>query len=427
MEQQSDNNLDALFQKAAEEYPLKTNNRNWDIVAAKLHTSPTGFQTKKSKKWQYSVLLLLLLGGSLFIITNLNKRGSAVAVNHQRSTSENNKNESKQQKQNNINNQPSASISTDNNNDLAHVNAITKTGISLQRTNAFSENKVSLSSKPINKQTNDFLDQIQPGTQPKLTAENLNNTITQLKLQTGNIPFITNQSIANQSDKETRQNTDIINNHVSANNRKSKHVSLQPQPKTFYGMFFFSPDFATIKFQHINKPGYSIGIGLGYRINNRFSAEIGLQRVHANFYSDGKYFDTSNINMKRSRKLDALNGNSKLTEIPVALKYNLLKNNNHFFATGGTTVALMTHTEKYDYNVIKKNGAQKDVYRKFNSTTGTKFFSSVNVSLGYQTSVSNFFDVKIEPYFQAATKGLGIGNLPINNFGVNIGIMKDLK
>ena len=47
MEQQSDNNLDALFQKAAEEYPLKINNKNWDIVAAKLHTSQTVVQTKK--------------------------------------------------------------------------------------------------------------------------------------------------------------------------------------------------------------------------------------------------------------------------------------------------------------------------------------------------------------------------------------------
>jgi len=74
MEQQSDNNLDALFQKAAEEYPLKTNNKNWGIVAAKLHSSSTIVQAKKSKKWQYAILLLLLLGGSFFIVDSLNKK-----------------------------------------------------------------------------------------------------------------------------------------------------------------------------------------------------------------------------------------------------------------------------------------------------------------------------------------------------------------
>ena len=323
MEQQSDDNLDELFQRAAEEYPLKTDNRNWDIVAAKLHTSPTVLQTRKSKKWQYSALLLLLLGGSFLLINSLNKRDSAVAVNHQSPSSEKNKDKSKQQNQDKNAIQPSPSI-TNKNNDLAQVTNITKTDIGLQTTNTISKNKASLNSKLINKQTNNFLDQIQPGLQPKLTAYNLNNTISQLKFQKDNIPFITNQSITNQAGKTTRQNTNIANN-TGTNNRKSKHVSLQPQPKTFYGMFFFSPDFSTIKFQHINKPGFSIGIGLGYRINNRFSAEIGLQRVHANFYSDGKYFDTSNIKMYQSRKLDALNGNNKLTEVPVALKYNLLK------------------------------------------------------------------------------------------------------
>ena len=74
MKQQSDNNLDELFQKAAEEYPLKTNNRNWDIVAAKLQTSRTVLLNRKSRKWQYAFLLLLLLGGSLFIVDSLNKK-----------------------------------------------------------------------------------------------------------------------------------------------------------------------------------------------------------------------------------------------------------------------------------------------------------------------------------------------------------------
>ena len=264
-----------------------------------------------------------------------------------------------------------------------------------------------------------LLAQTQLNPQPKLTADNSNNNFSELNQLKTNIPVISNKNIT--------QNADKTDKKLNANNEKSNHVNLRPQPKTFYGIFFFSPNFATIKFQHINKPGYSIGIGLGYRINNRISAQIGLQRVHANFYSDAKYVDPSNLKLKPSITLNALNGNNKLTEVPVALKYNLFKNNYHFFATGGTNVALITHNEKYDYNVIKNNGSPKDVYRKFSALTATKFFSSVNLSVGYETSVSNLFNVKLEPYFQAATKGLGIGNLPVSNFGVNIGIIKDLK
>ena len=422
MEQQSDNNLDALFQKAAEEYPLKTNNRNWGIVAAKLHISPNVLSTKKSGKWQYSILLLLLLGGSFFIVNSLNKKQAISHANQQNSLSQKNKSYNKPQNENKTgNNQPLEIYAKNNNenNNLAQITRASEPLVYSSNTDVSFKNKILINSEPLNKEIDNSLAQIDLGLQPKLTANNLNSNINKFNKLKNNTLLITNENIV--------QNLDKSNKAVNANNKKSKHINLLLQPKTFYGTFFFSPNFATIKFQHINKPGYSIGIGLGYRINNRISAEIGLQRIHANFYSDAKYVDTSNLKLKRAINLDALNGNNKLTEVPIALKYNLFKNNYHWFATSGTTVALITHNEKYDYNVSKNNKSSKDVYRKFSALTATKFFSSVNLSVGYETSVSNFFNVKVEPYFQAATQGLGIGNLPVNNFGVRIGIIKDLK
>jgi outer membrane protein with beta-barrel domain len=413
MEQQSDNNLDALFQKAAEEYPLKINNRNWDIVAAKLHTSSTGIQTKKSKKWQYAILLLLLLGGSFFIVDSLNKKQAISYAVKQSSLSQKNKSNNKQQKT--YKNQPSRTLSKNNN--VIQIIGISKPYVHSANEGIYSKDKAFVSSELLNKD-NDSLAQIHPSMQPKPFADNSNNNFIALSQLKNDISSITNKNII--------QNPDKTDKAVNAN-KNIKHINLRPQPKTFYGTFFLSPNFATIKFQHINKPGYSIGVGLGYRINKRISAEVGLQRVHANFYSDAKYVDTSNLKLKRPETLDALNGNNKLTEVPVVLKYNLFKNNYHFFATAGTTVALIMHAEKYDYNIIKNNRSPRDVYRKFSALTATKFFSSVNLSVGYETSVSKFFNVKIEPYFQAATQGLGIGNLPVNNFGVNIGIIKDLK
>jgi hypothetical protein len=362
MEQQSDNNLDALFQKAAEEYPLKTNNRNWDVVAAKLRTSLTVVQTKKSKKWQYSILLLLLLGGSFFIVDSLNKKQAISYTIKQSSLSKKNKSNNRQQNRYKTNkSQPSKDLSKNNN--IAQVISISKSYVhSASEGISFKDNTL-VNPELLNKEDDNFLAQIQ--LKPKSAADNSNNSFVALNQLKNDAPSTTNQSI---------QNLEKTNTTVNARAEKSKYINLQPQPKTFYGTFFFSPNFATIKFQHINKPGYSIGIGLGYRINNRISAEIGLQRVHANFYSDAKYVDTSNLKLKQPAALDALNGNNKLTEVPVVLKYNLFKDNYHFFATGGTTVALIMHSEKYDYNVIKNNGSPKEVYRNFSAVTATKFF-----------------------------------------------------
>ncbi len=416
MEQQSNNRLDELFQKAAEEYPLKTNNKNWDIVAAKLHSVPAIAPRKKNNKWLYVALLIVLLGGSIFIVDNLNTKRSNIVAKRQTALPKNNNNSDKD-----IDKPSKNSTFNIAGNVQEQLSSNRKTIANLNHKNVYAEHS---SIKNINAELTDQENNIHSNQLPeqsKPTAGNSNPGINNVSQQSGKLNSAGNNVFASASNGSTKKDkTDL------AVSEKSEHVSMKPPSKTFYGVFFFAPDFSTVKFQHINKPGYSIGIALGYRINNRISAEVGLQRIHSNFYSDGKYFDTSNLKLKGRARLDNLNGNNKITEVPIAIRYNLLKNSNHLFAAAGTSVAVITHAEKYDYNVMK-NGEQKDVYRKFSALTGTKFFSSVNFSVGYQTSVANMFDLKIEPYYQAATKGLGVGNLPVSNFGVNIGIMKDLK
>lgn len=421
MEQQSNNRLDELFQKAAEEYPLKTNNKNWDVVAARLHSAASVVSRKKNNKWLYVALLIFLLAGSTFIIHNLNTKQPKAVVNLQTAPSEINNGADKAARKSSEN----AETGVTNNAVQQQLNP-DQQGSNLNHQIAFAQNTSSVKNtdtKLSNNQIDVPSNQNQLSQQSNLTKNNLNEGITNKPANDERIASNNNIAV-NKSD-----NAGEKNESGAAVNEKSERINLRPRAKTFYGVFFFSPDFSTVKFQHINKPGYSLGIALGYRINNRISAEVGLQRIHSNFYSTGKYFDTSNSNLKLKgrTRLDDLNGNNKITEVPVAIRYNLLKNSDRLFVTAGTTVAVITHLEKYDYNVMKNNGEQKDVYRKFSALTGTKFFSSVNLSVGYQTSVANLFDLKIEPYYQAATKGLGVGNLPVSNFGVNIGIMKDLK
>src|ERR1044072_6913353 len=127
MEQQSDNNLDELFQKAAEEYPLKTNNKNWDIVAAKLHPSPASLQTSKSKKWQYSALLFLLLRGSFFLVNSLDIKNITHGVSQQKSLTQK-KDKSKQQIENKASKNQSI-VNSDKNNNTSQGNDIINTNI----------------------------------------------------------------------------------------------------------------------------------------------------------------------------------------------------------------------------------------------------------------------------------------------------------
>src|SRR5258706_10748912 len=65
--QHSNDNLDELFQRAAEDYPLKIDNKNWDNFASRLHKTAVP-AIKQSRKWLYAALLLMLLTGGFFII-----------------------------------------------------------------------------------------------------------------------------------------------------------------------------------------------------------------------------------------------------------------------------------------------------------------------------------------------------------------------
>lgn len=67
-----DTNNDELFRRAAENYPLKTDNPDWDAVLAKMNTANTGMEEpapadkKRKKNHRYLLLLLLLIPLAIF-------------------------------------------------------------------------------------------------------------------------------------------------------------------------------------------------------------------------------------------------------------------------------------------------------------------------------------------------------------------------
>lgn len=414
MGQQSNNNFDELFQKAAEDYPLKTDNQNWDIVAAKLRATPFSLIAKTSKKWQYALLLLLLFStaGGLFIYHFSNK-----AI-----------------KSNNKSNITTGTAAQFESTDSKNKQIITNNKYQQKTENNSQKN--SLAEEQVYQKPNlNINNKIAPG----ITADIINHlAFKPIKLQSlSALPALYNKNENNKFNQVSKENSQLINNNAEKNNTQnnkanniksttSQHVKLKTQPKTFYGALFFSPNFSAIKFQNVNSPGYKAGIALGYRLSTHFNVELGVQRVHTYFFTDAKYLDESHLKYKPNTNIQSVNGKSKLTEVPFDIRYNFSKTNDHFFTTIGATLARITHTEKYNY-FIKKDGAPREVSKHFGAITGTKFLSDVNFSMGYQTPVYGNVNLKVEPYYQIPLKGLGVGNLPVSNFGINVGIVKDFK
>src|ERR1043166_9298957 len=99
MTQFSNDNFEELFKQAAEEYPLKTDNKNWDSLAAQLNKFAIAERTKR-RKWQYAAVLLLFLATGAFFILN-NSRVGHVSKKQDQGRSSVNKTADHQPKQDN--------------------------------------------------------------------------------------------------------------------------------------------------------------------------------------------------------------------------------------------------------------------------------------------------------------------------------------
>ncbi|HEY2726706.1 MAG TPA: outer membrane beta-barrel protein, partial [Parafilimonas sp.] len=414
-------NLEELFQNAAEDYPLKTSNSNWNSVAAKLENTTTGKRSGKNYRFlTYTIFALFLLGGSLVLYKS--KFEPQVLINKQTKSNNkesvtSNKQEIQSQKSLTTVNSPVSASSSANNKIVTKINPVSSEKInnkqiSDQKNYTYKSNNVE--SEKLDQQKSTIQNKPVVATNTIIRKENSNQAI--------------NISNANSS-LPGKKNQNLIANSTTENSASQK-IKFRTRTTRFYGTLYGSPEFSTVQFQHLVNPGYQVGVALGYRINNRFDVQIGLQRERINYYTDGKYFDKSGLKLKDAISLESIKSNSKLTSIPITLKYNFLprnaNNNSHFYAVAGVNAIVLTHAENYDY-VVSRNGDLLGRSKSYSSVTNPKYFTAINTGAGYETKLSNWCNIKIEPYYQIPISNIGVGNVSVTNFGLNIGIVKNLK
>lgn len=203
---------------------------------------------------------------------------------------------------------------------------------------------------------------------------------------------------------------------IGKNSKTTKDNTIEKVYISFVG----GPDFSRVKAQKMERAGYSIGILAGYNFTKKWTVESGLLWDRKAYFSKGKYFKTDKIYLPQHSEILQVTGYCAMFEIPVNLRYNLLrKNSKVLFASAGVSSYLM---QKEDYNYV---------YRRYNvDYAGTKVYkreskdwlSVANVSFGYEQRMGNKTKIRIEPYLKIPLKGVGIGSLPLQSTGILVGI-----
>jgi hypothetical protein len=146
-----------------------------------------------------------------------------------------------------------------------------------------------------------------------------------------------------------------------------------------------------------------------------------------NYFSSGEYFDMSKLSatMPASMKLLSMEGSCSVFEIPVKIKYNLRsKGNSHFYSTAGISSYIMTN----EYNKYRSvtNGTEQNITGKY-SDNARYLAAALDVSLGYESEIGSYGNIRIEPYLQIPLKGIGMGSLPVMTAGLHIGFTRPIR
>jgi hypothetical protein len=186
--------------------------------------------------------------------------------------------------------------------------------------------------------------------------------------------------------------------------------------------FSVAPDFASVKDLAGDRPGSSFGLTLDYQIVNKLYIGTGFLYSRKNYTAAAQdyhvpygYYQANNMH-----NVDFIKGSFDFMEIPLNLRYDFsVAGNTVFFVSGGMSSYFLTQENcNYFYELFGR-----ETSRGFNyQNNGTHLFSSVNLSIGVETGLSNDFSLLVAPYVKLPSSGIGFGQVEMSSVGINMAL-----
>lgn len=213
---------------------------------------------------------------------------------------------------------------------------------------------------------------------------------------------------------KTIADTSLLNLRANVSN-----TSIQVKKiRRFYFVAAVAPDASAVKKIHFNEIHSRFGLGAGYQLTKKISLQTGIYAGRMIYTAgDGDYTIKPGSYIS---KIIKINADCYFYNVPLSLRYNALPLKKYnLYAVGGIS-SFWSKNETYDYHFLNRNGMYRNMVSKYKNNKS--LFSAINLSLGFERSLSNVFYLHVEPYLLVPVSGIGEGKVKLHSAGLQFGI-----
>jgi len=176
-----------------------------------------------------------------------------------------------------------------------------------------------------------------------------------------------------------------------------------------------APSLSAVRTIQTARMGGDLGLSVEYLLTNKLRLRASLIRSVKRYKAASEYY-TAPAAWGWWPGSYEVNGNCRITEIPIDFRYDLISRPMHtiFFSAGMNSLLMRNERYSYDYYV---NGTPRTAAVRIEN--GANFvLSVVNLSTGIERQLSNHLSFQAEPFVQLPLGGVGAGQVRLSSAGL---------
>ncbi len=206
--------------------------------------------------------------------------------------------------------------------------------------------------------------------------------------------------------------------------RQAAELPVKPvvitRPK-FGVRLMMAPDINTVGSANPFALGDSYGVLFEYQFINRLRVQVGAVRTVKKYVSGpADYYNPIGF-WTYGVKPATIEADCKILDLPLNVRWDAIRRSRYdLFINSGLSSYLMLN-ERYDYKYAPPNDNNTHLKQNWEKSRGSDhFFSTFNLSVGYERQLKKGFTVQIEPYLKLPIKGVGFAAVDIYSTGLLI-------